>query len=110
VIFSKKVASEMSNAAEPTVAERLSYLDRIEAEARRFAAKIKHKNREYRRTRLVAALMVAEGTGAPYSEEQLRKSGCRYIAVGRVPLYSDEDLQNLVKCILDRALKRGCAA
>jgi hypothetical protein len=30
---------------EPTVAERLSYVDRLKAEARQFAAKIKQKSR-----------------------------------------------------------------
>jgi hypothetical protein len=91
---------------EPTVAERLSYIDRVKGEARRFADKIEHKYRKYRRTRSVAVLMVQEATGAPYSEEQLRKSGCSYISVRRTPLYSDEDLANLAKSILDRALKR----
>jgi hypothetical protein len=94
-------------AAESTVAERLSYIDRVKAEARQFANKIEHKNPKYRRTRSVAVLMVQEATGAPYSEEQLRKSGCPYIRVRRTPLYSDAHLQNLVKSILDDALKYG---
>ena len=100
----------MPNPVATTVAERLSYLDKVKAEARQFAAKIKHERRDFRRTRPVAVLMVQEGTGARYSEERLRKSGCPYIIVGKVPLYRDEDLQNLVKGILDRALKRGDAA
>ena len=49
VTFSRKVASEMP--AEPTVAERLACLDGMKVEAERFADKIEHKNREYRRTR-----------------------------------------------------------
>ena len=65
----------MSLSTEPTVAERLAYVDRLKAEARQFADKIKHRNREYRRTRAMAALMVAEAIGVPYSEEKLRKSG-----------------------------------
>ena len=69
--------------AEPTVAERLSYLDKVKAEARQFAAKIKHERRDYRRTRPVAVLMIQEGTGARYSEERLPKSGCPYIVVAR---------------------------
>jgi hypothetical protein len=109
-IFSKKVASKMSVTAEPTIAERLTGLDKLKAEARQFAAKIKHKNREYRRTRLVAALMVAEGIGFSYSEERLRKSGCRYITIGKTPLYRDADLHDLVKLILDRALTHDRAA
>ena len=48
--------------AEPTVAERLSYIDQVKVEARQFAAKIKHKYRDYRRTRSVAVLMV-QGNG-----------------------------------------------
>jgi hypothetical protein len=99
----------MPATAEPTVAERLSYIDKVKVEARRFADKIEHKNRKYRRTRSVAVLMVQEGINAPYSEERLRKSGCSYISVDRVPLYCDEDLRNLVESILDRALKKGSA-
>jgi hypothetical protein len=97
----------MPATAEPTVAQRLSYIDKVKVEARQFAAKIEHKNRKYRRTRPVAVLMVQEAINAPYSEERLRKSGCHYISVDRVPLYRDEDLAKLVKSILDRALKRG---
>jgi hypothetical protein len=100
----------MSLTDESTVAERLAYADRIQAEARLFAAKIKHKNREYRRTRLMAAMLVSEAIGTDYSEEQLRKSGCLYIRVGKVPLYRDADLQELSESILDRALKRGHGA
>ena len=92
---------------EPTVAERLSYVDRLKAEARQFAAKIKHRNREYRRTRSEAAMMVAETIGAPFSEEKLRKSGCEYLSVDGTPLYRDLDLEALSQSILDRALKRG---
>jgi hypothetical protein len=92
---------------EPTVAERLSYVDRLKAEARQFAARIKHKNREYRRTRSEAAMMVAETIGAPFSEEKLRKSGCEYLSVDGTPLYRDPDLEALSESILDRALKRG---
>jgi hypothetical protein len=100
----------MPISAEPTVAERLSYVDRLKAEARQFASRIKHPRRKYCRTRTVAVLMVKEGTGASYSEERLRKSGCLYLKVGREPLYCDEDLADLVRSILDRALKRGDAA
>jgi hypothetical protein len=100
----------MSSLAEPTVTESLSYLDRVKVEARQFASRIKHPRREYCRTRTVAVLMVKEGTGAPYSDERLRKSGCHYLKVGRVPLYRDADLAALVKSILDRALERGDAA
>ena len=96
--------------AEPTVTERLASLEGIKAEAARFAAKIKHKNREYKRTRLMAAMMISEAIGADYSEEQLRKSGCPYIRVRRTPLYRDGDLQNLAEGILDGALKQGTAA
>jgi hypothetical protein len=92
---------------EPTVADRLSYVDRLKAEARQFAARIKHKNREYRRTRSEAAMMVAEAIGAPFSEEKLRKSGCEYLSVDGTPLYRDLDLEALSEGILDRALKRG---
>ena len=92
---------------EPTVAERLSYVDRLKAEARQFAAKIKHRNREYRRTRAMAALMVAEAIGVPFSEEKLRKSGCPYLSVDGTPAYRDPDLHALAQSILDRALKRG---
>ena len=95
--------------AEPTVAERLASLDGIKAEAERFAAKINHKNREYKRTRLMAAMMISEAIGADYSEEQLRKSGCPYIRVRRTPLYRDGDLQNLAVEILEGALKKGNA-
>jgi hypothetical protein len=95
---------------EPTVAERLSYVDRLKAEARQFAAKIKHKNREYRRTRSEAAMMVAEAINAPYSEEKLRKSGCGYLRVDGAPRYRDPDLYALAEEILDRALKRGGAS
>jgi hypothetical protein len=76
--------------AELTVANRLASLDRVKAEAARFAAKIKHKNREYKRTRLMAAMMISEAIGADYSEEQLRKSGCPYIRVRRTPLTETE--------------------
>jgi hypothetical protein len=93
--------------AEPTVVERLSAFDKVKAEARQFAAKIKHKNREYRRTRAMAALMVAETIGAPFSEEKLRKSGCEYLSVDGTPLYRDPDLYALAENILDRALRRG---
>jgi hypothetical protein len=95
---------------EPTVAERLSAFDKVKAEAQRFADKIKHRNREYRRTRAMAALMVAEAIGVPYSEEKLRKSGCPYLGVDRTPLYRDPDLHALAESILNRALKRGDAA
>jgi hypothetical protein len=97
----------MPTPAEPTVAERLSAFDRVKAEAERFADKIKHKNREYRRTRAMAALMVAEAINAPYSEEKLRKSGCGYLRVDGAPRYRDPDLHALAEEILDRALKRG---
>jgi hypothetical protein len=100
----------MSTAAEPTVAERLSAFDKVRAETQRFADKIKHKNREYRRTRAMAALMVAEAVGANYSDEKLRKSGCPYLSVDGTPLYRDQDLRALAESILDRALKRGDAA
>ena len=97
----------MPIAAEPTVAERLTYVDKLKAEARQFAARIKHKNREYRRTRSEAALMVAETIGTPFSEEKLRKSECEYLSVDGTPLYRDPDLEALSESILDRALKRG---
>lgn len=97
----------MSLSTEPTVAERLAYVDRLKAEARQFADKIKHRNREYRRTRAMAALMVAEAIGVPYSEEKLRKSGCPYLSVDGTPAYRDPDLHKLAESILDRALKRG---
>jgi hypothetical protein len=96
----------MPTPAEPTVAERLSAFDKVKAEAQRFADKIKHKNREYRRTRAMAALMVAEAINAPYSEEKLRKSGCGYLRVDGAPRYRDPDLYTLAEEILDRALKR----
>jgi hypothetical protein len=95
--------------AEPTVAERLSAFDKVKAEAQRFADKIKHRRREYRRTRAMAALMIAETIGAPYSDEKLRKSGCPYISVDGTPLYRDSDLHALAEGILDRALERGQA-
>ena len=98
---------KMSPSTEPTVADRLSYVDRLKAEARQFAAKIKHRNREYRRTRAMAALMVAEAIGVPYSEEKLRKSGCPYMRIDGTPAYRDADLHALAESILDRALKRG---
>jgi hypothetical protein len=97
----------MPATAEPTVAERLSYVDKLKAEARRFADKLKHRNREYRRTRSEAALMVGEAIGVPCSEEKLRKSGCEYLSVDGTPLYRDTDLHALAEGILERALKRG---
>ena len=92
---------------EPTVAERLSAFDKVKAEAQRFADKIKHRRREYRRTRAMAALMVAEAIGTPFSEEKLRKSRCAYLSVDGTPLYRDPDLHALAEGILDRALDRG---
>jgi hypothetical protein len=93
--------------AEPTVAERLSYVDKLKAEARQFAAKIKHRNREYRRTRAEAALMIEEAIGVPFSPEKLRKSGCPYMSIDGTPAYRDPDLYAEAASILDRALKRG---
>jgi hypothetical protein len=43
-------------------------------------------------SRDVAALIVAEITGAPYAESTLRRSSCPYRVVGRVALYSREDI------------------
>ena len=97
----------MPASAEPTVVERLSWVDRLKAEARQFAAKIRHENREYRRSRSEAALLVAEAIGVPYSSEKLRKSGCWYIRIDGTPAYRDADLQALSESILDRALKWG---
>jgi hypothetical protein len=93
--------------AEPTVAERLAILDKVKAETQRFADKIKHGNREYRRTRAMAALMVAQAIGVDYSDEKLRKSGCPYLSIDGTPAYRDRDLQALAESILDRALMRG---
>jgi hypothetical protein len=93
--------------AEPTVAERLSALDKVKAETQRFADRIKHEKREYRRTRAMAALMVAQAIGVDYSEEKLRKSGCPYLSLDGTPAYRDRDLRALAESILDRALIRG---
>jgi hypothetical protein len=96
----------MSTSEELTVADRLSAFEKVKAETQRFADKIKHRNREYRRTRAMAALMVARAIGVDYSEEKLRKSGCPYLRIDGTPAYRDRDLQVLAEAILDRALKR----
>ena len=40
----------------------MSYVDRLKAEARQFAAKIKHRNREYRRTRAMGPVWLEHVT------------------------------------------------
>jgi hypothetical protein len=78
----------------------------IDVDVRQFADQFEAPNRKYRRTRGVAARMISEATSAPYSPEQLRRADCRYVLVGRTPLYADDDLAELARRILVNAKPR----
>ena len=84
----------------------LEAVDKARFEA--FAETIKSKNKKYIHRRAAAAAMVGAATGAPYSEESLRKSNCAFVVIHKVALYAEDDLRELAERILNSApLRRG---
>jgi hypothetical protein len=61
-------------------------------------------NKKYCRRLDVAADIIAERSGAPFSSESLRKSDIPRVYVGPVSLFADEDLHAFADARLNSAL------
>jgi hypothetical protein len=73
-----------------------------------FAETVKSQNKKYVHRRGPAAAMVSTAIGAPYSEEQLRRTNCPFVVISRISYYAEDDLRELAESILDSApLRRG---